>query len=160
MAKRLALLASLLLASCAHEVEVTYNCVPSGALIKEESIGYIGRCPAILRYNTFDDRVGEGVLYTNAIRVEWPSGASLRVPPTMLDVSEDRKTQMTFRRPTDYPNLRKDEMFAKAREEQILTPPVTWAVAKDQDRNIFDTMNKSLECGFAALTHLTTARCP
>ncbi len=156
---QLSLLAILALTSCAHEVEVTYNCFPSGAYIREESIGEVGRCPAVLRYSAFDHRINDGVLYTNAIFVQWPSGASLLIPPTTLGITNDRKAEMNFYRP-ESPNLEKDIDYAISREKKVLTPEVTYVVAKNQRRDLFDSLNHSLYCGFKGLTRSTVALCP
>jgi hypothetical protein len=149
----------LCLAGCAQEIELTYKCTPSGAMMLEEGMGDVGPCPSVLRYSSFDTRIRGNKLRTNAIYIWWPSGASILVPPTDVTISPEGKAALTFCRPENYPNEPKDIAFARVYERRVPTPKKILVVNAAQDRDIFESLNNSFSCAMSGLTRSQTARC-
>jgi hypothetical protein len=148
------------LGACSHEVELSYLCVPSGAAIVEEGIGYVGTCPVNLEYNSRDVAVNDGAIHTRSVSVQWASGASLLMPPQTLELSSDNKATVVFTRPENFPYDKKDMAFSVAYEKGVPTTETKFVVSPNQDRDVFDALNKSVTCAFGDLTRAVYTRCP
>ena len=113
MKRPMAIIWALLLTACAtplapHEVRVTFESEPPGAMIYSANQAY-GLAPQTLTFSLSPDAVRQGWVDNNNIRALWPSGAEQRGIRLTLQIKEGN---FKFSRPPSAPGLDKDLSWA------------------------------------------------
>jgi hypothetical protein len=107
----LSLLAISLLSGCTKTLVVTYNSVPSTAVLFEGN-NFMGFTPFSLYYEITPEEEKQGYKIVRGVRVLWASGAAASLSDSKVYLSQGYNQQYTFLRPQDYPGLREDFQFA------------------------------------------------
>ncbi|MDP9127742.1 MAG: hypothetical protein M3N08_05730 [Pseudomonadota bacterium] len=154
------LLSSCVLAACSTSIDMTYYSDPPGATVYEEGNGKIGVAPVTLKYSPFDDRIEGGSVQVHKLTATWVSGVTVTASPGAIPISDERQAAFTFVRPRDALGLAKDEKYAEdfmrspRLEQQKFVHPL------NQDQDLFQSLDRNLNCAFYTLIEAVYADCP